>query len=294
MPVIETGEIESYVLPGEDVHPEGITEDPDRFTFYVSSAKQGTIFRGRLGEERLEVWQQPGADGRDHALGMTVDPHGRLLVCGYHTGYLWAYDTITGDLVARRKVPADRTLLNDVCTAGEHAYVTDSTRPVLWRVPLDREKIGEPEEWIDLGEAEAGSYLNGIVALHGGSSLLVAAQGTEVLWCIDIETREARRLETRVAADGMVVVGNRLFTCDNVEQPDGEVTFYVSEFDLSEFELDDDAGHVHLVRRWPLSKDDTPTTLAYLGGRLLVVKSQFIPGREGRAKAPFTIGMIQP
>jgi sugar lactone lactonase YvrE len=281
--------IETYVLPGEDVHPEGITADPDGFTFYVSSAKQGTILRGRLGEERLEIWQQPGADGRDHALGMTVDPHGRLLVCGYHTGYLWAYDTVTGDLVARRKVPADRTLLNDVCVAGDHAYVTDSTRPVLWRYPLEKEDVGEPEEWIDLGEAEADSYLNGIVALHGDATLLVAAQGTEVLWRIDIETRQVHRLETRVAADGMVVVGDRLYTCDNVEQPDGEVAFYVSEF-----ELDDDARHAHLVRRWPLSKDDTPTTLAHLGGRLLVVNSQFIPGREGRARAPFTVGVIQP
>jgi len=276
--------IETYVMPGEGVHPEGIAEDPDGFTFYVSSAKQGTIFRGRLGEQALEVWQPPGADGRDHALGMTVDPHGRLLVCGYVTGYLWAYDTVTGDLVARRKVPADKTLLNDVCVAGDHAYLTDSTRPVLWRCALT--EVGELEEWIDLGET--GSYLNGIVSLDGGSALLVAAQGTGVLWHIDIATREATRLETRVAADGMVVVGDRLYTCDNVDLPDDDVAFYVSEFALA-----DDSRHISLVRRWPLSKDDTPTTLVYLGGRLLVVNSQFVPGREGRAKSPFTVGTIE-
>lgn len=276
--------IETYVLPGEGVHPEGIAEDPDGFTFYVSSAKQGTVFRGRLGEPSLEVWQPPGADDRDHALGMTVDPYGRLLVCGYVTGYLWAYDTVTGDLAARWKVPVDKTLLNDVCVAGDHAYVTDSARPVLWRCAL--KETGEPEEWIDL--LETGSYLNGIVALHGGSTLLVAAQGTEVLWRIDIQTRETTRLETRVAADGMVVVDDKLYTCDNMELPGGEVAFYVSEFDL-----DDDARRVSLVRRWPASKDDTPTTLAHMGGRLLVVNSQFVAGREGRARTPFTIGTIQ-
>jgi len=274
--------IETYVLPGDDVHPEGITEDPDGFTFYVSSAKQGTIFRGRLGEPTLEVWQPPGADGRDHALGLTVDPHGRLLVCGHETGYLWAYDTVTGDLVARRKVPTDKTLLNDVCVAGDHAYVTDSARPVVWRCTAD----GELEEWIDLGED--GYYLNGIVALQGGATLLVAAQGAEVLWRVDIATREATRLEARVAADGMVVVGDKLYTCDNVELPGDDVAFYVSEF-----AFDDDVRQVSLVRRWPLSKDDTPTTLAFLGGRLLVVNSQFIPGREGTAKAPFTVGTIR-
>jgi len=276
--------IETYVLPGEGVHPEGIAEDPDGFTFYVSSAKQGTIFRGRLGEPSLEVWQPPGVDGRDHALGMTVDPLGRLLVCGYVTGYLWAYDTVTGDLVARWKVPVDKALLNDVCVAGDHAYVTDSSRPVLWRYTL--KEMGEPEEWADL--RETGSYLNGIVALHGGSTLLVAAQGTEVLWRIDIQTREATRLETRVAADGMVVVDDKLYTCDNIELPGGDVAYCVSEF-----ELDDDARRVSLVRRWPASKDDTPTTLAHMAGRLLVVNSQFVAGREGRARTPFTIGTIR-
>lgn len=275
--------IETYVVPGEGVHPEGITEDPDGFTFYVSSAHQGTIFRGRLGEPTLEMWLPPGADGRDHALGMTVDPRGRLWVCGYETGYLWAYDTTTGDLVSRQKVPSDKTLLNDVCVAGDHVYVTDSARPVLWRSTLD----GGLEEWIDLGEG--GYYLNGIVALHGGATLLVAAQGAEVLWRIETATSEATRLEGRVAADGMVVVGDKLYTCDNVELPNDDVAFYVSEFDLA-----DDARHFSLVRRWPLSKDDTPTTLAYLGGRLLVVNSQFLPGREGRAKVPFTVGTIQP
>jgi sugar lactone lactonase YvrE len=278
--------IETYVLPGEDVHPEGITEDPDGFTFYVSSAKQGTIFRGRLGEPAPEVWLPPGGDGRDHALGMTVDPHGRLLVCGYETGYLWAYDTVTGDLAARWKVPADKALLNDVCVAGDHIYVTDSTRPVLWRCALAADEL---DEWLDLG-LPAGAYLNGIVALHGGATLIVADQGTtEALWRIDIATREVKRLAGRVAADGMVVVGDKLYTCDNVDLPDGDVAFYVSEFDL-----DDDARRAFLVRRWPLSKDDTPTTLAHLGGRLLVVNSQFIPGREGRARAPFTVGTIQP
>jgi hypothetical protein len=117
----------------------------------------------------------------------------------------------------------------------------------------------------------------------------VADQGkTESLWRIDIETREVTRLDTRVAADGMAVVGDMLYTCDNVEQPDGDVCFYVSEF-----EMDDAVRQISLVRRWPASKDDTPTTLAHLGGRLLVVNSQFIPGREGRARTPFTVGTIQ-
>jgi sugar lactone lactonase YvrE len=280
--------IETYILPGDElIHPEGITEDPDGVTFYVSSATLGTIFRGRLDSEQLEVWQEPGADGRDHALGMAVDPRGRLLVCGYHTGYLFVYDTTAGVLLSKHRVPAAECLLNDVCVAGDHAYVTDSTRPVIWRFRL-RDAVGEAEEWINLGEAEAGSYLNGIVALHEGRTLLVAAQGTERLWRIDIATRAATRLEQKVAADGMVVVGNTLYACDNVEEPD-RVRFYVSAF-----RIEPDARAVTLLRRWERSEEDTPTTLAYLGERLLVVDSQFVPGRNGTAKPPFTVKVIQP
>ena len=274
------------MLPGEDVHPEGITEDPDGFTFYVSSAKQGTIFRGRLGEPSLEVWLRPGVDGRDHALGMTVDPHGRLLVCGYETGYLWAYDTVTGDLVARRKVPVDKALLNDVCVAGDHVYVTDSTRPVLWRYPLA--DIGEPEEWIDL--ELSGAYLNGIVALHDGATLIVADQGsTESLWRIDIQTREVIRLDARVAADGMVVVGDNLYTCDNLDLPGGDVAFYISEF-----ELDDEASADFLGAPLARRPRTTPRPLWPTSpGASWWSTPSFSPGREGRAKTPFTVGTIR-
>ncbi len=123
--------ITEYVVPGDAVFPEGITEDPDGVTFYVSSEHDGTIFRGRADAPRLEPWQPAGADGRTQALGLAVDGAGRLLVCGGSTGHLFAYGTRSGELVAKRTVPSDPALLNDVCVTGGHAYVTDSQRPVM-------------------------------------------------------------------------------------------------------------------------------------------------------------------
>jgi Cu-Zn family superoxide dismutase len=199
--------IDEISLPGTAVFPEGITADPDGVTFWVSSSRDGTIFRGRVGEPTASVWLAPGADGRTAALGMAVDDHGRLLICGYNTRHIFAYNTAAGTLAARRTVPTEQALLNDVCVAGHHAYVTDSTRPVVWRVSLGDE-IGEPEEWIDLaafGAPPDASFLNGIIPAVGGSVLLVSAQQAEVLWRVDIATRTAEPVDLgsdRVAADG--------------------------------------------------------------------------------------------
>jgi sugar lactone lactonase YvrE len=65
--------ITEYTMPGEDVFPEGITEGPDGVTFYVSSSRHGTIFRGHIDAGELEVWQPARVDSRTNALGMTVD-----------------------------------------------------------------------------------------------------------------------------------------------------------------------------------------------------------------------------
>jgi sugar lactone lactonase YvrE len=97
--------ISEYVVPGEAAFPEGITEDPDGVTFYVSSEHDGTIFRGRADTSELESWLPGGADGRTQALGMAVDGAGRLLVCGGSTGHLSAYGIRAGDLIVKRTVP---------------------------------------------------------------------------------------------------------------------------------------------------------------------------------------------
>jgi Cu-Zn family superoxide dismutase len=223
------------------------------------------------------------------ALGLAVDGPGRLLVCGYETGYLFCYDTASGALVDRVRVPVEETLLNDVCVAGGYAYITDSKRPVLWRVQVG-ERVGEPEEWIDLGEAELTPYLNGIVEVHDGATLLVAAQGTEVLWRVDVASKTAEKVDLgglRLAADGMVVVNGLLYTCDNIEGADGAVRFF-----LSALRLTADARAGELVGSWERPVTDTPTTVAHLGGRFYVVNSQFFADRAGTAAAPFTVSAL--
>ncbi|HZE40478.1 MAG TPA: hypothetical protein VE172_16880 [Stackebrandtia sp.] len=287
--------IEQFVLPGDAVFPEGVTEDTDDAGFFVSSSRQGTIFRGRLDTGALAQWQPAGADGRTQALGMAVDERGRLIVCGFRTGLIFGYDIDSGDLVARHRVDGDPALLNDVCVLNGYAYVTDSERPVLWRLELG-ERIGPPEEWLDLtahgAEPEVRHYLNGIVPTRDGTGLLVVGQGSEELWRVDVAARSARRVDLggeHLAGDGMVWVDDVLYVCDNSQDPDGAVRFWLTAVRLSE---GDTVGEV--LGRWERPADDTPTTLAYRDGRLLVVNAQFDAERRGVAKPPFTVSVVTP
>ncbi|NUT32756.1 MAG: hypothetical protein HOV79_06735 [Hamadaea sp.] len=288
---------DTYLLPadapGDDVVPEGIAEDRDGLTFYVSSARHGTVYRGRTDRPQAEIWQPAGADGRTKALGMTVDPRGRLLVCGWETGHLFAYDTATGALAARVTVPAAVTGLNDVCVLDGYAYVTDSHRPVLWRVPVAGEEIGPAAEWLDLsayGVPPAGeSFLNGIVAGREGGVLLVSDQGGEALWRVDVATATAQRVDLageKLAGDGLCWAEGLLYACDN-DEVDGDVRMW-----LTAVRMADDGRSGVIVGRWQRTVADTPTTLAYLGGRLLLVNSQLFAGRKGTAAPPYTVSAV--
>lgn len=302
--------IESYVLPGDAVFPEGITEGGDGRTFYVGSSSDGTIFAGRIDRASIDIWREPDADGPSSALGMAADEHGRLVVCGGEAGRLFAYDTETRSLI--RSWTAQGSLLNDIAIVDDIAYVTDSHRPVIWR--LDLSKLAAPasndaaagiqatelEEWLVLDPDEKPypelppdvlpSYLNGIVARDG--LLLVVAQGTGVLWRIDTATGEVSRVDLGgqlLQGDGMVFAGDILYVLDNDDEPDGGATFYLTALTLS-----DDLRSGKVISRVQQSPDATPTTAAFLDGRLYLVNSQFGARRAGRAKPPFTVSTYVP
>ena len=286
--------IDRYLLPDGATFPEGITEAPDGESFFVSASRDGAILRGRLDEPELRQWLPAGEDGRTAALGMATTED-LLLICGADTGTFYGYALSDRRLVARHRVPHSTSLLNDVCVNDGYAYVTDSLRPVIWRFPLS-DGLGTAEEWLDLttlGAApDALHYLNGIVATAGGTLLLVAAQGTGVLWRVDIAARTAGPVELPgiiVNGDGMVFVDDVLYVCDNTDEPDGGVRYWLTGLRLSA-----DAWKAELAGRWEYPASDTPTTIAYLGGRLLLVNSQFGADRLGTAKPPFTVGVIPP
>ena len=115
-----------YDLPATGILLEGIGYDKQRETFYVSGVNDGgRIYRGRIGEEALEVWLPGGVDGRTTARGIDVDDAGRVFIAGGPSGRLWVISP-DGSTLASLATPAG-TFLNDVWVAPDGAaYFTDS------------------------------------------------------------------------------------------------------------------------------------------------------------------------
>lgn len=281
-----------YELPGDAVFPEGITEGPGS-SFFVGSLGDGTIFRGDLATGSMSVWLGPDGDGRTSIAGLDVDRHGRLLACAIDTGELYAYDLSSAELVARQRFPVDgdaEPQPNDVVVSGDTAYVTDTRRSVVWRVPAGADGVGAPEVLADLSGPEwpEGLYLNGIVASPDGSLLLVAAQGTGHLWRVptDGSKVEAVALDGYVFnADGMLLAGDVVYGVTNRGESWDDVTFAVSALRLAA-----DWRSGVLLGELTDPGWSSPTTLAHVDGKLLVVCSQLKARRTGTPpRLPFEV-----
>lgn len=277
-----------FTLPGEAVYPEGIAYDPLTGDFYVGSTQTGTIYRGNVrdGPGELEVFLPGGADERTSVTGMKVDDQGRLFIAGRNTGRVFVYDTASGELIrSLRTPPSQSTLINDVTVTTEAAYFTDSFRPVIFRVPLTPEGIGEMEAWLDLRETivphGTGFNLNGIAATADGCYLLSVHFDTGRLYRIDTRTREVIEVNldgTRLTAgDGLWLEGTTLYVVR--ETPASVVTIELS--------VDFTSGEPTATLTHP--SFSLPTTLAKVDDRLLVVNSQL----DGTPpELPFTVSSI--
>lgn len=158
--------VDRYPLAGDNVFPEGITEGPCA-TFFVGSLGTGAIYQGDTGTGAVDLVLPPDGDGRQAICGLDVDNF------------------------ARRPIPADESWPNDVVVVGDSAYVTDTKGLLIWRLPVGRTEIGDPEVAIDLGKFGPAdpAYLNGIVA-HPDSTILLAASQAEggTLWRTEGDT----------------------------------------------------------------------------------------------------------
>ena len=279
-----------YVLPGDAVFPEGITEGPGT-TFFVGSLGDGTIYRGDAATGEAGVFLPPDGDGRQAIAGLDIDRHGRLIACDIEGAQVFAYDLRTRRLVARRAIPVAGALPNDVVVVGDSAYLTDTGNPLIWRLPAGPDGIGEPEVAVDLSRWDVAdpAYLNGIVAHPDGRLLLAASQGEGgVPWRVDLEDRTASPVDLGgydFNADGMLADGDVLYGVTNRGQTHEDAVFSVSVARLAADwrsgtilgELTDEA--------W-----DTPTTIAQADGQLLVVCSQLRARHTGAApRLPFEV-----
>jgi sugar lactone lactonase YvrE len=266
----------TFSIPGDDVFPEGITEGPGT-SFFTGSTGDGAIYRGDTATGIVEPFLPPDGDGRVCICGLDVDDYGRLIACDFDGAQVFAYGLASRSLVARRPLPAADALPNDVVVHGDWAFVTDSKRPVVWRLPVGPGPVGEPSVAIDLAPYNPAdpAYLNGIVCHPAQPLLLIASQGEGgTLWRADMNSGKAGTVDLDgydFNADGLLLDGDILYgVTHRGTYAGGDVRFLISAVRLApDWESGTVLGEL-TDERW-----NVPTTIAKVGGELLVVCAQF-------------------
>lgn len=247
--------------------PEGITIG-NGATFYVGSIPTGAIYRGdlRTGQGSVLV---PGAEGRS-AIGIEYD-HGRLLVAGGATGKAFVYSAKTGALIREIQLATGpgATFVNDVVVTRKAAYFTDSSRAVIYRLPLWRH--GWPAATAQVvplsGDFQlvAGFNLNGIEATH--RALISVQSATGKLFRIDPRTGVTSEIDLGGLAltngDGLLLKGRMLYIVRNQDNQIA-VVWLSHRFDSG-----------RLIRTITDPALDVPTTVDDFGRSLYVVNARF-------------------
>jgi sugar lactone lactonase YvrE len=273
---------DAYVIPGDRVFPEGVAFQPQTGFFYVTSTGDGTVFRAHVKGDEAERFLPAGGDGRTTAIGLEVDGD-RLFVAGGMTGLVTVYDTDTRQLLGRFETGAGG-FLNDVATARNgDAFVTDSLRPVLWRISADLSGI---EPWLDFTGTPfqylPGFNANGIVATPDDKYLIVSQSNAQKLFRIDLDTKEVVEIMTAepVGGDGLQLQGRRLFA--------------VAGGAIVKVKLSGDFLEGRVESRTTDPSWLSPTTNAIARGRMLLVNSQFARRNAGLPPIlPFKVSSLE-
>ena len=254
--------------------PEGIAIAGEQA--YVGSIPTGSIWRGSLRTGRGSVVVRRA--GRA-AIGVAVD-RGRIFVAGGPTGRAFVYDARTGADVATRRLAAGGTFVNDVAVTRQAAWFTDSSNPVLYRLPLRAD--GRPATRAAVRSVrlrgayrpEGGFNLNGIDATADGRTLVVVQSNTGKLFTVTTGG-VTREISVGGASfpngDGILLVGRTLYVVQN--RLNRIVVVALSQNFRSG----------RLVRGITNPGLDVPTTIDDLDRRLYAVNARF-----GTAATPST------
>jgi sugar lactone lactonase YvrE len=243
---------------------------------YVGSIPTGSVWRGDLRAGRGAVFVN--RTGRA-AIGVDVD-RGRIFVAGGTTGRAFVYNARTGADIATYQLTSGSTFVNDVLVTRGAAWFTDSSNPVLYRIPLQRNGRPGPQSAVRTVEL-SGDYrhqadfnLNGIDATPNGRTLVVVQSNTGKLFTVTTSgvTREVDLGGRTVRnGDGILLDGRTLYV---VQNRDNRITV---------FSLTPNLRSARFLRTITSSSFDVPTTIDDLGRRLYAVNARF-----GTAPSPTT------
>ena len=249
--------------------PEGITAGPGR-TVFVGAIYQLDV---RSGEGHVAVVPQ---DGRV-AIGIEWDRRSDdLFVAGGPTGRVFVYDATTGENVADLQAsPSDPTFVNDVVVTPRAAYFTDSYRPCIYRLPLERGgrlPASAVLEEIPLGGdfelVPDGFNANGIEAVFGGRYLVIVHSVLGTLYLVDPDTGDASLIDlggdSVVNGDGLFLRGRKLYVVQNFDNQ------------IAVVKLDHGLRSASVVGLLTSEAFDVPTTVTAVGPALYAVNARFM------------------
>ncbi|MGH3822714.1 MAG: SMP-30/gluconolactonase/LRE family protein [Pseudonocardiaceae bacterium] len=245
--------------------PEGIATGPGPFAFFGSLA-DGSIYRADLRTGRGAIVSRgPGTP----SVGMKTDPRGRLFVAGGAGGDARVVDVRTGRVLASYRLATGPAFVNDVILTQGAAWFTDSTNPVLYKLPLRGGRLPTTAVRIPLtGDLVygAGINANGITPTPDGRGLIVVQSNTGGLFRVD-RTGTTRRMdlhgESLPNGDGLLLRGRTLFAVQNRLNTVAVLRLNAAGTD----------GRV--VRRVSDPRFDVPTTVAAFGPRLYLPNARF-------------------
>jgi sugar lactone lactonase YvrE len=259
------------VFPGridlpDGFQPEGI--DIAGGQFYVGSIPTGSVYRGnvRSGVGAVLV----NRTGRA-AIGVDAD-RGRIFVAGGPTGKAFIYDARTGADIATLTLTSGSTFVNDVIVTRQAAWFTDSSNPVLYRVPLSAN--GRPGAQSTVRSVQlTGDYkhqpgfnANGIDATPNGHTLIIVQSNTGKLFTVTT-AGVTRQIDLRGATvpngDGILLDGKTLYVVQNQLNRIAVVA------------LSANLRSGRIVRTITNSGFAVPTTIAEHGRRLYAVNARF-------------------
>lgn len=273
-------------LPDE-FGPEGIATGRGT-EFFVGSTPTGAIYKGDLRTGEGSVLVVPS--GPRIALGLAVDRRSDyLFVAGGPLGQAYVYDASTGDEVRVFQLTAPGSLVNDVVVTRQAAYITDSFRPYLYRIPLgprgrlaDSAVAEEMELTGDFFHVPGAINANGIEATPNGQWLLVATccpvppadfqPGLGTLYRVDPLTGYA--MEVDLGGGAVPFADGILLDAED----DGSYTLYVVQNFLNQIavvHLDPELLTGALVGVLTSPDFRVPATVARFGDRLYAVNARF-------------------
>jgi outer membrane protein assembly factor BamB len=219
---------EVIALP-DGFQPEGIVVNW-KGVFYAGSLADGAIYRGDVVTGQGDILVE-GEEGRI-AVGLAYDPRtDQLWVAGGPSGQAYVYDASSGENLATYQLSDPEeggTFVNDVAVTLSGAYLTDSFRPVLYRVPLSigAEPPAEDEVEVDVIEL-TGDYefvedafnTNGIDAPFGGGVVLIVNSTLGSLYWVEPDTGRAVEIDlgedTMTNGDGILLDDDTVYVVQN-------------------------------------------------------------------------------